>query len=82
MAMSEDMSEEYGDVSPSKSIPQFDDPISPSNTPEVEMLISLNALTGISTPQNLKLIGYIKNRKFIILIDSDITDNFIHHHNA
>jgi hypothetical protein len=42
-------------------------------------LISLNALTGFSAPQTLKLIGYIKHRKFIILVDSGNTHNFIHH---
>jgi hypothetical protein len=38
----------------------------------------LNALTGIFTPQTLKLIGYIKNHKVIILVDSGNTHNFIH----
>jgi hypothetical protein len=41
-------------------------------------VISLHALTGFSAPQTLKLIGYIKNRKFIILVDSGSTHNFIH----
>jgi hypothetical protein len=40
----------------------------------------LNALTGFSAPQTLKLIGYIKHQKVIILIDSGSTHNFIHHH--
>jgi hypothetical protein len=38
----------------------------------------LNALTSFSAPQTLKLIGYTKNRKVIILIDSGNTHNFIH----
>jgi hypothetical protein len=46
--------------------------------PEVELVISLNSLTDFSAPQNLKLIGYIKNRKVIILMDSGSTHNFIH----
>jgi hypothetical protein len=50
-----------------------------SDPPEVEPVISLNALIGFSDPQTLKLIGYIKNQKFIILIDSGSTHNFIHH---
>jgi hypothetical protein len=49
-----------------------------SDPPEVEPVISLNALTGFSAPQTLKLIGYIKNRKVIILVDSGSTHNFIH----
>jgi hypothetical protein len=48
----------------------------------VEPIISLNALTGFSTPQTLKLIGYIKHRKVIILVDSGSTHNFIHRHIA
>jgi hypothetical protein len=54
------------------------DIIPPSNPPEVELVISLNSLTGFSAPQTLKLIGYIKHRKVIILIDSESTHNFIH----
>jgi hypothetical protein len=46
---------------------------------EVEPIISLHTLTGFSTPQTLNLIGYIKNMKFIILVDSGSTHNFIHH---
>jgi hypothetical protein len=46
---------------------------------KVEPLISLHALTGLSSPQTLKLIGYIKHQKVIILIDSGNTHNFIHH---
>jgi hypothetical protein len=42
-------------------------------------MISLNSLNGFSAPQTLKLIGYIKNRKVIILVDSGSTHNFIHH---
>jgi hypothetical protein len=51
----------------------------PSNPPEVEPAISINALTGFSAPQTLKLIGYIKHRKVIILVDSGSTHNYIHH---
>jgi hypothetical protein len=50
----------------------------PSDPPEVEPIISLNALTGFSAPQTLKLIGYIKHRKVIILVDSGSTHNFVH----
>jgi hypothetical protein len=33
-------------------------------------------------PQTLELIGYIKHMKFIILVDSGSTLNFIHCHRA
>jgi hypothetical protein len=35
-------------------------------------------LAGISTPQTLKIEGYIKKKKVIVLIDSGSTHNFIH----
>jgi hypothetical protein len=54
----------------------------PSDPPKVEKVISLNALIGFSAPEILKLIGYIKHQKFIILVDSGRTHNFIHHHIA
>jgi hypothetical protein len=41
-----------------------------------ELLISLHALSGISTPQTLKLTGYVKYRK--VLVDNGSTPNFIH----
>jgi len=40
--------------------------------------ISPHALSNFSTLQTMKLIGYIKHHKVIILIDSGITHNFIH----
>jgi hypothetical protein len=78
MAISEDVSEE--DVeSPLVSLsPETTDITPPSDPPEVELIISLNALTSFSAPQTLKLIGYIKHRKVIILVDSGSTHNFIH----
>jgi hypothetical protein len=42
-------------------------------------MISCNALAEISTPQTLKIEGYIKNEKVIVLIDSGSTHNFIHY---
>ena len=39
--------------------------------------ISCHALDGINTPQTLKIEGYIKNKKVIVLIDSGSTHNFI-----
>jgi hypothetical protein len=38
----------------------------------------LTALTGISYPQTIKLIGCIKHWKFIVLVDSGSTHNFIY----
>jgi hypothetical protein len=43
-----------------------------------EPQISLHALSGFLAPQTLKLIGYIKHHKVIVLIDSGNTHNFIH----
>jgi hypothetical protein len=58
--------------------PEITDITPPSDPPKVEPVISLNSLTGFSAPQNLKLIGYIKHQKVIILVDSGSTHNFIH----
>jgi hypothetical protein len=60
-------------------LPEKVDPTPPFDPLEVEPVISLNSLTSFSTPQTLKLIGYIKHHKVIILIDSGSTHNFIHH---
>jgi hypothetical protein len=61
-----------------EELPPTDDLTPPSDPLEVELLISLSALTGFSPPQTLKLIGYIKHRKVIILFDNGSTHNFIH----
>ena len=45
---------------------------------EMNLTISCNALEGITTPQTLKIEGYIKKKKVIVLIDSGSTPNFIH----
>jgi hypothetical protein len=42
-------------------------------------MISCNALARISTPQTLKIEGYIKKKKVIVLIDYGSTHNFIHY---
>jgi hypothetical protein len=78
MAISEDVSYEDVEVSLEAELPQIDNISPPFEPPEVEPLILLNALTSFSAPQTLKLIGYIKNRKVIILVDSGSTHNFIH----
>eukprot|EP00253_Pinus_taeda_P028551 PITA_28551 len=47
------------------------------NVPD-EPVISLHALVGISSPQTLKIRGFIKHRPVVFLIDSGSTHNFIH----
>jgi hypothetical protein len=79
MAILEDVSEEDVEA-PLVSVSP--DPMSitpPSDPPKVELVISLNSLTGFSAPQTLKVIGYVKHRKVIILVDSERTHNFINH---
>jgi hypothetical protein len=82
MAISEDISEEDVETFLASESPETTDITPPSDPPKVEPVISLNALTGFSTPQTLKVIDYIKNRKVIILVDSGSTHNFIHCHIA
>jgi hypothetical protein len=78
MAISEDIPEEDVETPLVPKSPEITDINPPSDPPEVEPIISLNALTGFSAPQTLKLIGYIKHRKVIVLVDSGSTHNFIH----
>jgi hypothetical protein len=61
MAISEDIPEEDVDTPLVPESPEITDINPPSDPPEVEPIISLNALTGFSAPQTLKLIGYIKH---------------------
>jgi len=77
MAISEDVSEEDVEAPLVFVSPGPTDITPPSNPPKVESVISLNDLTGFSAPQTLKLIGYIKHMKVIILVDSGSTHNFI-----
>ena len=49
-----------------------------SKIPQEDPIISLDALASISAPQTLKLQGYIKHRKVVVLVDSGRTHNFIH----
>lgn len=46
-------------------------------TPE-ELVISLHALAEISSPQTLKIKGFIKHRLLVVLIDGGSTHNIIH----
>jgi hypothetical protein len=68
MAISKDILEEDVETPLVSESPEITDMTPPSDPPEVEPVISLNALTGFSAPQTLKLIGYIKHRKVIILV--------------
>jgi hypothetical protein len=61
MAISEDIQEDDDETPPVLESLEIFEINPPSNPPEVEPIISLNALTGFSTPQTLKLIGYIKH---------------------
>jgi hypothetical protein len=79
MAIYEDISEEDEETPSMSKSPESTNITPPSDPPEVEPIISLNALIGFSMPQTLKLIGYIKHQKVIILVDSGNTHNFIHH---
>ena len=55
-------------------------PVEIEETPpeEISPTISCHALSRISTPQTLKIEGYIKKKKITVLIDSSSTHNFIH----
>jgi hypothetical protein len=77
MAILEDISEEDVETPLVPESPKINDINPPSDPPEVEPIISLNALIGFFAPQTLKLIGYIKHRKVVILVDSGSTHNFI-----
>jgi hypothetical protein len=79
MAILEGVSKEDVETPLMSESPETTDITPPSYPPKVEPIISLNSLTGFSAPQTLKIIGYIKHRKVIILDDSGITHNFIHH---
>jgi hypothetical protein len=78
MSISKDVSEEDVEAPLVVESPKPTNMTPPSDPPEVEPFISLNALTRFFAPQTLKLIGYIKHRKVIILVDSGSTHNFIH----
>jgi hypothetical protein len=59
--------------------PSQDENVEAISFEELTPTISCNALAGISTPQTLKIEGYIKKKKVIVLIDSGSTHNFIHY---
>jgi hypothetical protein len=45
---------------------------------EITPTISCHALARIYTPQTIKIEGYMKTNKIIVLIDFSSTHNFIH----
>ena len=59
--------------------PCQDENVEAISSEELTPTISCNALDGINTPQTLKIEGYIKKKKVIVLIDSGSTHNFIHY---
>jgi hypothetical protein len=80
MVIYEDVVDDEAKASHVEEIPPTDDPTLLANPPEVEPLISLHALGGFSSPQTIKLIGYINHRKVMIPVDNGNTHNFIHRH--
>ena len=80
MAISKDILEEDVETPLVSESPKITDITPPSDPLEVEPVISLNDLTSFFSPQTLNIIGYIKHRKVIILVDSGSTHNFIHRH--
>ena len=71
------------DYSSTEEDPPLEEPeaIEEDNQKEIvsdEPIISLNALAGISSPQTLKIRGFLKHRPVVVLIDSGSTHNFIH----
>jgi hypothetical protein len=59
--------------------PSQDENVEAIYSEDLTPMISCNALARISTPQTLKIKGYIKKKKVIVLIDSGSTHNFIHY---
>jgi carbamoylphosphate synthase small subunit len=59
--------------------PSQDENVEDIYSEEFTPTISCNALARISTPQTLKIEGYIKKKKVIVLIDYGSTHNFIHY---
>jgi hypothetical protein len=59
--------------------PSQDENVEAISFEELIPTIFCNALVGISTPQTLKIEGYIKKKKVIVLIDYGSTHNFIHY---
>jgi hypothetical protein len=78
MAILEEFSDDEVEAIPQDSLPPPIEYIPLYDSQDVEPQISLHTFTRILAPQTLKLIGYIKHRKIIILIEICSTHNFIH----
>jgi hypothetical protein len=59
--------------------PSQDENVEAISYEDLNPMILCNALARISTLQTLKIEGYIKKKKVIVLIDSGSTHNFIHY---
>jgi hypothetical protein len=59
--------------------PSQDESVEEISSEELTPMISCHALDGISTPQTLKIEGYIKKKKVIFLIDYGSTHNCTHY---
>lgn len=44
---------------------------------EIELVLNSNSIVGLETQKTIKLIGALKGRKVIILLDNKTTHNFI-----
>jgi hypothetical protein len=74
MAISENFSEDDVEDPLLVISPKPIDMTPPSNPPKEKSIISPNALTRFSTPQTLKLIGYIKHIRssFLLIVEAPI----------
>jgi hypothetical protein len=74
MAILEDVSEDDVEAPLMVMPPKPIDMAPSSDPPKVESVISLNFITGFFSPQTLKLIVYIKNRKspFLLIVAAPI----------
>jgi hypothetical protein len=59
--------------------PSQDENVEVISSKELTPTILCNAFPGISTPQTLKIKGYIKKKRVIVIIDFGSTHNFIHY---
>ena len=66
-----------GSPTPLEELEEEEEDNQQDNVPE-EPIISLHALVGISSPQTLKIRGFIKHRPVVVMIDSGSTHKFIH----
>jgi hypothetical protein len=78
MVILEDISDDEAKIVHLEVLHHFVEYIPHPNLWDVESCISMHALTSLFAPQTLKMIGYIKNHKVIVLIDNGSTHNFIH----